>query len=113
MIPRRGEVWIVDFDVPVGHEQGYRHPAVLVSSDDVNRGPAGVVIVVPTTSKRRGLPSHVELETRETGLDVTSYAKAEDVKSVSTERLIYKLGAVPLLVMYELDEALRLVMELG
>jgi len=47
MTPRRGEVWLVDFDVPFGHEQGYRHPAVLVSSDDVNGGPAGVVIVVP------------------------------------------------------------------
>lgn len=44
---------------------------------------------------------------------MTSYAKAEDVKPVSTERLISELGAVPLLVMYELDEALRLVMELG
>ena len=113
MIPSRGEVWLVDFGDPVGHEQGYRRPAVIVSSNDLNRGPAGLAIVVPTTSTPRNLPSHVELEAGETGLDVTSYAKAEDVKSVSTDRLVARLGITPLLVLYELDDALRVVMELG
>lgn len=112
MSARRGEVWLVDFDAPMAHEQGYPHPAVVASSDDLNNGPAEVAIVVPTTSKHRGLSTHIELETGGTGLDVTSYAKAEDVKSVSTQRLLQKLGVVPLVVMYEIDEALRLVMEL-
>ena len=36
---RRGEVWLVDFGVPVGREGGYVRPAVVVSSDMLNAGP--------------------------------------------------------------------------
>lgn len=93
--PRRGDVWIVDFGTPIGHEQGYRRPAVVVSDDRLNQSRAELAIVVPVTTTRRGLPSHVELEPRGgTGLKETSYAKGEDVKSVSTQRLVRRLGAV-------------------
>ena len=60
--PRRGEVWLVDFGEPVGREQAGRRPAVVVSADQLNDSPAGVVIVVPCTTARRRLPSHIELE---------------------------------------------------
>ena len=83
MTPRRGEVWLVDFGQPVGREQAGIRPAVVVSTDSLNEGPAGVVLVVPVTSARRDLPSHIEIEPGESGLDHPSYAKCEDVKSVS------------------------------
>lgn len=82
---RRGEVWLVDFGTPVGHEQGHRRPAVVVSDDRLNRSRAELVIVIPTTTTRRGLPSHVEFEPDDGGLRETSYARVEDVKSVSTQ----------------------------
>lgn len=92
MKPRRGELWLVDFGEPVGHEQAGRRPALVVSADLLNEGPAGVVIVVPLTTTRRDLPSHVEIEPGDSGLDHVSYAKCEDVKSVSARRLIARLG---------------------
>ena len=69
-----------------------RRPAVVVSADRLNESPAGVVIVVPCTTTPRGLPSHVELDPDSAGLDDVSYAKCEDVKSVSDQRLIVRLG---------------------
>jgi mRNA interferase MazF len=110
--PRRGELWLVDFGEPIGHEQGYRRPAVVVSADPLNRSRAGVVIVVPTTTTRRALPSHVELEPLSTGLEDISYAKSEDVKSVSTARLLHRLGEVPTPQLAELDLVLRRVLAL-
>jgi mRNA interferase MazF len=86
---------MVDFGTPVGHEQGYRRPAVVVSDDRLNRSRAELAIVVPLTAKRRGLPSHVEIEPGDSGLAETSYAKGEDVKSVSRQRLVRRLGTVP------------------
>ncbi|HEX2042751.1 MAG TPA: type II toxin-antitoxin system PemK/MazF family toxin [Acidimicrobiales bacterium] len=83
MKPRRGEVWVIDIGTPVGHEQAGRRPAVIVSPDLLNQGPSGVVIVVPLTTTRRDLPSHVEIDVGESGLDHVSYAKCEDVKSIS------------------------------
>lgn len=112
MNPRRSELWLVDFGEPVGREQAGRRPAVIVSSDLLNEGPAGVVIVVPCTTTFRGLPSHIELDPLESGLDEVSFAKSEDVKSVSDHRLIARIGRVPSTAMFDLDRALRFLMEL-
>lgn len=93
--PRRGEIWLVDFGTPIGHEQGYRRPAVVVSADRMNSSRAGLAIVVPVTRTHRGLPSHVEIEPAASGLREISYAKCEDVKSVSVERLVHRIGTIP------------------
>lgn len=85
----------MDFGTPIGHEQGFRRPAVVVSADRLNASRAGLVIVVPLTRTRRRLPSHIEIEPGDSGLHETSYAKCEDVKSVSVERLTRHVGQTP------------------
>ena len=112
MTPRRGEVWLVDFGEPVGREQAGIRPAVIVSTDALNEGPTGVVFVVPVTSARRDLPSHVEIEQEESGLEHSSYAKCEDMKSVSERRLIDRLGIVGPEPLFEIERVLRYLLEL-
>ena len=108
---RRGEIWLVDFGVPVGREQAGRRPAVVVSADPLDESRAGVVIVVPCTTARRGLPSHVELDPASSGLDEVTYAKGEDVKSVADERLVARLGEAPVEAMFELTRVLRYLLD--
>jgi mRNA interferase MazF len=111
-VAQRGEIWLIDFGEPVGHEQGYRRPAVIISDDRLNRSRAELAIVVPVTTSRRGLPSHVEIEPGDSGLKHTSYAKTEDVKSVSTSRLSRRLGTVPPDGLNRIEHALRLILDL-
>jgi mRNA interferase MazF len=107
---RRGEIWLVDFGDPVGREH---RPGLIVSADALNDSPAGVVVVVPiTTSCCRGLPSHIEIDHARSGLDEVSYAKCEDVKSISEQRLIARLGAVGEDVMFQAARALRFLLDL-
>jgi mRNA interferase MazF len=109
----RGEIWLVDFGEPMGHEQGYRRPAVVVSSNRMNASRAGLVIVVPITSRKRGLPSHVEIDAdNTTGLRDVSYAKVEDIKSVATERLVRRIGHVSPEALLKLERVITLVLEL-
>jgi len=103
---------LVDLAEPVGHEQGYRRPAVIVSDDRLNRSRAGLAIVIPLTTTRRGLPSHVEIESGASGLHVTSYAKAEDVKSIPTQRLIRRLGTIAADPLNRAEYALRILLGL-
>jgi mRNA interferase MazF len=110
--PRRGEVWLVDFGEPVGREQAGTRPAVVVSTDALNDGPSGVVLVVPLTSARRQLPSHVEIAPGASGLDHPSYAKCEDVKSISDRRLVSRLGVAGPESMFEIGRALGYLFEL-
>lgn len=112
MSPRRGEVWLIDFGDPIGREQAGRRPAVVVSADPLNESRAGVVIVVPCTTTHRGLPSHVEIEPGPSGLDDVSYAKCEDVKSISEQRLVAQLGTVNPEIQLEIGRALRFLLDL-
>jgi mRNA interferase MazF len=110
---RRGEMWLVDLDPVRGNEATKRRPAIVVSNDSANAVAArlgrGVVTVVPVTSNvSRVFPFQVLLSAGTAGLDVDSKAQAEQVRSVSVERLGSALGRVPAPVMVEVDEALRL-----
>lgn len=111
-MPRRGEVWLIDFGDPVGREQAGRRPGVIVSADPLNESRAGVVVVVPMTTTRRGLPSHVEIDAGFSGLDDVSYAKCEDVKSVSEQRLLGRLGTVSTEATFDIGRVLRLLLDL-
>lgn len=112
MSARRKEVWLVDFGDPVGREQSGKRPALVVSADALNDSPAGVIVVVPLTTTYRGLPSHIEIDQASSGLDELSYAKCEDVKSISEERLIARLGTVGDDVLFQAARALRFLLDL-
>jgi mRNA interferase MazF len=111
--PRRGEIWLIDFGEPIGREQSGRRPALIVSANPLNEGPAGIVIAVPLTTTHRDLPSHIEIDSHNgSGLDEVSYAKCEDVKSISEQRLIARLGAAEEQVMFQTARALRYLLDL-
>ncbi len=81
-------------------------------SDALNEGPAGVLVVVPITSTKRDLPSHIEIDDVDSGLDEVSYAKCEDLKSISEKRLVARLGAVESLVLAKIERVLRYLLDL-
>jgi mRNA interferase MazF len=110
--PKRGELWLVDFGDPVGREQAGRRPAVVISADLLNDSAAGVVIVVPTTTAHRDLPSHIEIDQSTSGLHETSYAKCEDIKSISEQRLIARLGAADEQVVFQIARVLNFLLDL-
>ena len=112
MTPRRGELWLVDFGEPIRTEQAGYRPAIVVSDDAMNDGPSGLVIVIPLTTSRRGLPSHIELDDPGTGLDEISYAKCEEINSVSVRRVVTRLGIAPAPALAEIERVLRFLLRL-
>lgn len=81
------QVWLVDFGEPVGSEQGGVRPAVVVASDFHCRFPIDMTIVVPVTTRNRGLAHHVAVASAESGLNRPSWARTEDITAISTARL--------------------------
>jgi mRNA-degrading endonuclease toxin of MazEF toxin-antitoxin module len=64
-------------------------------------------------SKARCLPTHVRVRSSKgSGLWQESWAKVDDVKSVATERLEEQLGVIGHTTLSEVEEALRLILEL-
>jgi len=103
---------MVDLGPPVGRAQAGFRPAVVVSADHLNAALSGIAMVVPCTTTARGLPSHIEIEPNGSGLTDTSYAKAEDLRSVSTLRLRHRLGAVSPPVLFDLSRTIRFLLDL-
>jgi mRNA interferase MazF len=92
--PRRGEIWIADFDPTEGHEQAGIRPALVLSVDPFNSGPAELAIVLPITTKDKRIFSHVPLVPPEGGLKKNSFILCEAIRSVSIARLSKPLGMV-------------------
>jgi mRNA interferase MazF len=94
--PRRGEIWLVNFDPSIGAEQIKVRPAVVVSIPAVGRLPLRIVVPVTTWKERyERAPWFVKLPaTRRNGLDAESGADTFQVKSVSVERFHTRLGEV-------------------
>jgi mRNA interferase MazF len=110
--PHRGEIWLTDFGEPIGREQGLTRPAVVVSTNRLNESRAGVLIVVPCTTSKRDLPSHIELDPSTAGLPDVSSAKCEDVRAISDERLVVRIGDAPLDAMDDIGRSLRILLDL-
>ncbi len=110
--PARGEIWWVDLSPGRGREQGGRRPGLVVSVDAFNHGPADLVVVVPLTTKRKGIPFHVEIDPPEGGVDRLSYVKCEDVRTVSKERLAERLGSVDAATVAQVEDRLRILLGL-
>ena len=104
---RRGDVWLVDFGEPVGREQSrassggghFHRRSQRQSSGHRDRDPVHHRAVWP--------PSHIELNPTVSGLHEVSYAKCEDLKSISEQRLITPLGEAPLEAMFDLTGSIR------
>jgi mRNA interferase MazF len=113
----RGEIRLVDLDPARRGEANKRRPAVIVSNDRANSIAArlgrGVVTIVPVTSNiGRIFPFQVLIPASASGFRQSSKAQAEQVRSISVERLGAVLGRAPAKVMARLDDALRLHMQL-
>jgi mRNA interferase MazF len=97
---------------PVGHEQGFHRPAIVISNDRFNQSWVERVVVVPLTRTKAGAVSHVEVEPGLSGLSETSYAKVQDVRSISTDRLIKRYGVISLATLSEISRILTLLFDL-
>ena len=108
----RGEVWLLDLNPTLGREQSGTRPALIVSDNIFNRGPADLAIVVPITSKDKNVRSHIRIPKGEAGLTLDSYAKCEDIRSVSKQRFIRRFGSVDEETIRSVEETLRFLMRL-
>lgn len=80
------QVWLADFGAPAGSEQGGTRPAIIVGSEDRCRFPIQMALVVPLTTRDRGLPHHIAIGSTESGLIRPSWARTDDIRAISTAR---------------------------
>jgi mRNA interferase MazF len=110
--PLRGEVWDLNLDPTTGHEQAGTRPALILSEDIFNEGPADMVVVAPITRTQRKIRWHVPVAPPEGGLVSESFVQCENVRSVSKQRLKRRRGRVSPPVMQQVEDRLRILLGL-
>jgi mRNA interferase MazF len=87
-------------------------PAVVVSTNRYNRSAAEMVIIVPITSKDKGISLHVAIVPPEGGVKYPSWAMCDQVRSVSRTRLQNRWGSVSPATLEQINDRLRIVLNL-
>ncbi len=109
---KRGDVWFVNFDPTIGDEIRKTRPAVIVNDDAV--GMLDLRVIVPITNWHDDFsdsPWLVRLTpTSANGLVKVSTADTFQVKSLSTQRFIRRLGALSQEEMDKVSKALSVVL---
>ncbi len=108
----RGEIWTLNLDPTVGAEIRKTRPVVIVSHDDIGILPLRVIVPVTDWKDRySSVIWMVKLNTsQETGLQKVSAADAFQVRSVSEERFVRRLGRVSNDDLESITEALSVVL---
>lgn len=111
--PRRGEIWLVNFDPTVGSEIRKRRPAVVVSSDAVGRLP--VKLVAPVTDWKDYFAAnawHVRIVSDPlNGLSKVSAVDVLQMRGMDKQRFIRRMGTVTSSTMEEIVLAIAEVIE--
>lgn len=98
----------------MGNEIRDEHPALIVSSDYLNRSPFGVLIVVPISSSSPPLRIHVDLTPGEGGLKKQSRIKCDQIGKVDLQRFRAngRIGQISPATLGKVESILRRLLEL-
>ncbi len=110
--PIYGDIWFGDLDPTVGRKQAGERPVLILSVDSFNRSPAGLVVILPITTRLRGIPWHVLVSPPEGGLTRPSAILCEAVRSVSQQRLLHRMGVAAPATLEAVRDRLRILMNL-
>jgi len=112
-MPISGDVVLLDFGLPQGHEAGFPRPAVVVTAGRVLKHRPSVVQVVPLTSAIRDYDTDVLIGADSgNGLGADSAAQCQHIRSVATSRLGDTVGAVSAMHLRQIREKLALLLDL-
>lgn len=104
--PRRGEIWLVNFDPAIGSEIQKTRPALVIQNDIGNRVSPVTIVAAITTTLKRVYPFQVYLPAGQAGLSADSVVTLNHIRSVDRKRLVHRLGALIPKTLNEVDRAI-------
>lgn len=110
---RRGEIYWVDLGVPRGSEQGGRRPALIIQNDTGNMYSSTTIVAAITSKEKQRYRFHVEITSEESGLLRDGTILLEQLRTISQDRLISKVGTLSSAKMEQVDEALKVSLGLS
>ena len=109
--PKRGELWLVNWNPSRGSEQAGIRPA-LVIQNDIGNEKSPTTIVAAISGSVKIYPINVKISPGESGLEKPSIVKTGQILTVSKERLMKKIGKVGRDTMQAVNIAIKLSLDI-
>ena len=93
--PKRGEVYLVNFDPTVGREIRKTRPAVVIQNDVSNKHSEVIIVsAISSANSSDPYPNEVFVKKGEGGLDCDSFILLNQIRTIDKTRLLKKLGVL-------------------
>ncbi len=109
--PRRGDIWLVNFNPGRGSEQKGIRPALIVQNDIGNQYAATTIIAAITTTVKI-YPVTVFLKRNTAGLSKDSMVNCAQILTVDKSRLKKRLGQLDTKMMRKMEKAICISLDL-
>jgi mRNA interferase MazF len=110
--PRRGEVWLINWNPARGSEQAGFRPALIIQNNIGNeKSPTTIVAAISSSIKL--YPMNVGIQPPEGGLATPSMVKTSQILTVDKDRLEKRLGNLSKSTMIRVERAIKLSLHLS
>jgi mRNA interferase MazF len=91
--PKRGEIYLVNFDPTIGAEIQKIRPALVLQNDIANEhSPVTIVAAITSQFDDPLYPTEVLVQPPEGGLTIDSVVLLNQIRSIDKQRLVKRLG---------------------
>ncbi len=110
---KQSEIWLIDLDPTKGAEIQKKRPAIIINDDRLGKLPLKVIVPITDWKERYEIaPWMVKIEpSANNGLSKTSSVDCFQIRSLSQERLIKKIGNIDMATLIEIKEAIKKVLD--
>ena len=113
MSVKRGDIYYADLSPVVGSEQGGLRPVLIIQNDIGNRySPTVIAAAITSRMSKTHLPTHIDIYAERAGLAKDSVVLLEQIRTIDKQRLKDYICHVDKKMMCQIDEALRISLEL-
>ena len=92
--PRKGDIYLVNFDTTIGHEVKKKRPALIISNDIHNQYSPLVTVAPLSSNIDRVYPFEVYISKEVASLKNNSKIMIIQLRSIDKKRLLNRIGAI-------------------
>lgn len=111
---KRGEIWLINLDPTIGSEIRKIRPAVIVNANQLGKLPLSIIVPITDWKHHYSIaPWMIKLiPATQNGLSKPSSADCFQVRSVSQQRFVKKLGLLRSEQMDEIGKGLAVILQI-